>query len=106
MTGVYGESQWERKEETWTMLKMLKQQHQDGRPWLCLGDFNEILSNSEKEGGLPRPHACMDSFRDALQVCELVDLGFEGDPFTWRNQSRNADTYVCERLDRATANSE
>jgi hypothetical protein len=30
----------------------------------------------------------MDSFRDALQVCELADLGFEGDPFTWRNQCK------------------
>jgi exonuclease III len=73
-TGVYGESKGERKHETWRLLRTLKQQHQDGRPWLCLGDFNEILSNTEKEGGVPRPLACMESFRSALQACDLVDL--------------------------------
>jgi exonuclease III len=106
MTGVYGESQGDRKHETWRMMRALKQQHQDGRPWLCLGDFNEILSNSEKQGGVPQPLVCMDNFKDALHACDLVDIGFEGDPFTWRNNSKVAKTYICERLDRATANTE
>jgi exonuclease III len=106
MTGVYGESHGDRKPETWRLLRTLKQQHQDGRPWLCLGDFNEILSNSEKAGGLARPQVCMDNFRNALQTCELVDLGFEGDLYTWRNHSRDAEKYICERLDRATASIE
>ena len=31
------------------------------------------------------PHGhmgCMDRFKEALEDCELMDLGFEGDPFT------------------------
>lgn len=36
LTGVYGESELARKKETWRTLRLLKQQHQDGRPWLCL----------------------------------------------------------------------
>ncbi|XP_045088915.1 uncharacterized protein [Aegilops tauschii subsp. strangulata] len=46
----------------------------------------------------------MDSLREALQFCELGDLGFEGDIFTWRNHSKDLSSYICERLDRATAN--
>lgn len=30
--------------------------------------------------------------------------GFEGDPFTWRNNSHTSAHYTCERLDRAVAN--
>ncbi|KAE8798436.1 Elongation factor 1-alpha [Hordeum vulgare] len=104
MTGVYGESAGERKKETWRTLKLLGQQHQDGRPWLCLGDFNEILTSDEKEGGIERPQACMDSFRESLERCGLCDIGFEGDKFTWSNHSQELNSYICERLDRATAN--
>lgn len=99
LTGVYGESAAERKKETWRTLKILGQQHQDGRPWLCLGDFNEILSADEKVGGAARPQQLMDNFREALVQCELCDIGFEGDKFTWRNHSKVLDNYICERLD-------
>ena len=54
-------------------------------PWFCCGDFNEILFNYEKEGGPPRVERCMVDFRKALEDCDLHDLGFTGDPFTWRN---------------------
>jgi hypothetical protein len=46
--------------------------------------FNKIMFNYEKQGGVPRPQICMDRFRDALLYCNLNDLGFEGDIFTWR----------------------
>lgn len=88
------------------MLRILKQQHQSGRPWLCLGDFNEILASNEKCGGVERHQRCMNDFRDALDYCELRDIGFEGDPYTWRNHSRELSTYICERLDRATVNND
>jgi hypothetical protein len=47
-----------------------------------MGDFNEILLSCEKESRVDRSQACMDCFREALEDCELSDLGFEGDPFT------------------------
>ena len=73
-------------------------------PWLCCGDFNEILFNHEKEGGPPRAERCMEKFRQALEDCELQDLGFVGDAFTWRNHHHDANRYTKERLDRAVAN--
>jgi hypothetical protein len=40
----------------------------------------------------------MQGFRDALSDCELEDLGFTGDKFTWQGGR------LRERLDRAVAN--
>jgi exonuclease III len=104
LTGVYGESKSGEKEKTWRLLKILH--GQSNLPWVCMGDFNEILFASEKQGGQDRSQASMDKFRSALEFCELDDLGFSGDPYTWRNNSHLADTYIKERLDRAVANME
>jgi hypothetical protein len=65
---------------------------------LVAGDFNEVLYSNEKEGGVPRPMHMMQSFRDALVDCELDDMGFAGDPFTWRRRR------LRECLDRAVCN--
>lgn len=43
----------------------------------------------------------MDRFREALEECGLSDLGFIGDPFTWRNNSHTCEHYIRDRLDRA-----
>lgn len=52
LTGIYGEPASNKKELTWRLLRNLNAQME--RPWLCLGDFNEILHNHEKRGGQPR----------------------------------------------------
>ena len=67
-------------------------------PWLCCGDFNEILFNHEKEGGPPRAERCMEKFRQALEDCELQDLGFVGDAFTWKNHHHDANRYTKKDL--------
>ncbi|KAL0364052.1 UNVERIFIED_CONTAM: putative mitochondrial protein [Sesamum angustifolium] len=73
------------------------------RPWLVAGDFNEILDQSEKWGGPPRPLWQIRNFRRALTDCGLSDLGFSGEPFTWSNHHSSPGT-IRERLDRACAN--
>jgi exonuclease III len=47
--GFYGHPEWHKRGEAWSLLKHLKMMI-DG-PWVCAGDFNEILDNSEKVGG-------------------------------------------------------
>lgn len=60
-TGIYGEARSEEKKATWELLRTLSSQY--NLPWLCSGDFNEILFNCEKEGGPPRIEASMEGFR-------------------------------------------
>lgn len=45
---IYRESRSEGKENTWDLMRLLKEQN--NLPWVCSGDFNEILFNYEKEG--------------------------------------------------------
>lgn len=103
-TGIYGESRAELKLQTWALLHDLYVQHEDDpMPWRA-GDFNEVLFHHEKEGGVPRGQSCLDRFREALEGCDLHDLGFTGDVFTWRNKQFREKDYIRERLDRAVAN--
>jgi hypothetical protein len=98
-TGIYGEPATEKRDITWRLMRILSKQNK--LPWLCMGDFNEILFNHEKKGGAPRPQHQMDKFRWAIEDCGLRDLGYRGDKFTWRNTSWDLGRYVKERLDRA-----
>lgn len=69
-------------------------------PWVYIGDYNEILSSSEKQGHRPRHPRFMEEFRSALLHCGLVDVGYQGN--TWRN-GRQGEAFVQERLNRACA---
>ena len=66
-TGVYGESKGDLKYRTWQQLQGLYAE--PAKPWLCAGDFNEILLSHEKEGGRPQSQGCMDRFRETLEYC-------------------------------------
>ena len=72
-------------------------------PWVCIGDYNELLSSDEKQGWIEKAFFPMLAFRNALAHCELADLGFQGGKFTWNN-SRPGMDFVQERIDRACAN--
>ncbi|GMN63226.1 hypothetical protein TIFTF001_032293 [Ficus carica] len=47
-------------------------------PWICGGDFNEILNPSEVAGGSERSLNEMWLFMEALDWCDLTDMGFVG----------------------------
>jgi hypothetical protein len=96
LTGLYGESVWRHKHRTWRYIRDLH--GQANLPWLILGDMNEILISTGKEGGAPRPQSYMQSFRDCLSDCGLEDLGYIGNMFTWKRGA------LRERLDRAVGN--
>ena len=100
LTGFYGRPEEHRNHESWEYLMHLHSR--DTLPWLCMGDFNEILSSNEKQGRHPHSLRCMEDFRSALLHCGLINLGFIGNIFTWRND-RPGNEFVQERLDRACA---
>jgi exonuclease III len=100
-TGFYGHPNPAKRHESWTLLRHLK--HFGPEPWLCVGDFNEVVEQDEKYGGLRKNEGQMRQFRDALAECELTDLGYSGTRFTWTNCQHDG-YFIKERLDRAVAN--
>lgn len=81
-TSLYGEPNWEQKERPWDALRSLHGAM--SLPWIVLGVYNEILFDHEKEGGRPMFQRHLQAFHSALTDCELSDLGFLGDKFTWQ----------------------
>jgi hypothetical protein len=74
-------------------------------PWLCMGDFNEILNLTEKWGASTRGIGQMEKFQRMLEDCHLCDLGFKGLKYTWNNRRHDGE-FTKERLDRAVASTE
>jgi hypothetical protein len=64
-TFVYGEPRREFRSEFWDFLRFMRAQW-DG-PWLCCGDFNEVLCQDEHLGPRDRTEAQISAFQDCLQ---------------------------------------
>ncbi|CAL8990362.1 unnamed protein product [Prunus brigantina] len=69
---------------------------------LLMGDFNDITDVTEKRGGLPRTERSLHDFSMFAVNSHLLDLGYVGHPFTWRN--RRQEGGIMERLDRGFGN--
>ncbi|KAK6124264.1 hypothetical protein DH2020_042016 [Rehmannia glutinosa] len=102
-TGFYGNPDRSLRVLSWALLRRLKSLF--SLPWLIGGDFNEIMFASEKLGGAAIIDANISLFCEAVDDCNLLDLGFCGPKFTWR-KSLNPETNVHERLDRFLGNRE
>ena len=74
--------------------------HRSNLPWVCMGDFNEIMYAIEKDGGGVRPDGQMRIFRVAINRCRLRDIGYVGSNYTWSIRLGRRG-WVRERLDRA-----
>ncbi|XP_075659089.1 uncharacterized protein LOC142628952 [Castanea sativa] len=96
-TGFYGHPETSMRGESWTSLEQLSGQMD--LLWVIMGDFNEILHESEKVGGNKRPASQMKHFGDVINRTNLRDLGYVGSDFTW---CRHWGTpgWIRERLDR------
>lgn len=101
LTCVYGEPRVEDRHHMWELLQQLR--GQVDVPWLVMGDFNEAMWQFEHFSSRPRNETQMLAFRDTLELCGLVDLGFSGVPYTFDNKQREPKN-VKVRLDRAVAN--
>ena len=70
------------------------------------GDFNDILSYEERWGGgggnRPLPSR-ITGFRDCLNSCNMIDLGFSGPKFTW-SSCHNITSLIMQRIYQALAN--
>jgi hypothetical protein len=69
-------------------------------PWICIGDFNEVRRADEHVGVGTKTHSQIQGFREAVDVYNLIDLGFKGHFWTWEKKVTGG-TYTRVRLDRA-----
>ena len=96
----YGAANRSLRFRTWDTMKFLR--GESTLTWLCIGDFNEILRPEEQMGPNERDSAQIEGFREAVDVCELADLGYKG--LDWTFEKRVAGGEFCRvRLDRALA---
>lgn len=67
---------------------------------MIIGDFNDLLSTTDKLGGAEHPSWCLRGFRDVVTDCSLHDLPLIGYPFTW-SRAKGKPHGIEERLDMA-----
>ncbi|XP_074299289.1 uncharacterized protein LOC141630356 [Silene latifolia] len=88
ITGFYGWPAVADRHLSWELLRLLARQ--STLPWVCLGDFNEILFSTEMKGG-SRPQRQMNNFRAAVDECGLRDVPWEGYNFSYDNGQAGED---------------
>ena len=101
LSAIYASPRLVERRILWENFKTMAHLH--NLPWLMLGDFNEVLCNDDKFGG---NHVNLNralEFKDCLDECNMVDLGFVGPKFTWTNR-RPISSLILERIDRFFAN--
>lgn len=98
LTKFYGFPERGRRRESWDLMQRLAAL--SPLPWCIIGDFNNLLSNDDKRGGVPYPSWFKDGFRRSIEDCGLVEVSLDGHPFTW---AKNHGSYgwVELHLDRA-----
>ncbi|KAL9679901.1 hypothetical protein QQ045_017772 [Rhodiola kirilowii] len=101
LTLFYGDPVASNRKLSWNLLRHLHSM--SNLQWVILGDFNEILCANEAQGGRQRNNWQMENFRRVLNDCNLSDIGFSGDPFTFSNH-REGGAEFRARLDRVLAN--
>ena len=67
--------------------------------WVIAGDFNEPLLGEDKFGGRLINILRSLLFKDCLDKCNMVDLGFSRPRYTWTNR-KDLNNLIQERIDR------
>ncbi|XP_062091311.1 uncharacterized protein LOC133797433 [Humulus lupulus] len=81
LTGFYGEPNRTKRRVTWDLLRKLKADRNE--PWCIIGDFNNVLNSTNKQGGNTYPRWLISGFQQVVQDCGFIDLDLSGHQFTW-----------------------
>lgn len=104
---IYALNSMEEQKELWKDL----QDHSGSliirqKPWMLMGDFNEILDVEEHSSFEYAPIITpgMQDFQEITNQCSLVDLALHGPLYTWCNKRENY--LILKKLDRVLVNDE
>ena len=67
--------------------------------WVMAGDFNKPLIDEDKFGGKGFNINQSLAFKDCLDRCNMVDMGFSSPRYTWTNK-RDFNNLILEKIDR------
>ncbi|GLT87976.1 hypothetical protein SLE2022_060240 [Rubroshorea leprosula] len=101
LSSIYGRPTFEIRTELWQELGSMSRVISS--PWMIIGDFNDVVDQSEKFGGGSISQTRVCAYLNCMNDCNMQDLGYVGSKFTWVNMRFNGGL-IRERLDRAWAN--
>ncbi|OIT21135.1 hypothetical protein A4A49_35599 [Nicotiana attenuata] len=82
ITAVYARNIAVKRRKLWNKLRNMSTRVNG--PWSILGDFNIIMAPEEKKGGTPHVLSKSADFISYMDDCGMTDLGYTGNPFTWK----------------------
>jgi len=102
LTCVYGDPVRALRQLVWEQLSGIGIGRNEA--WVVLGDFNELMTNTEKMGGPLRNESSFWDFRNMAHNCKLAEIRSSGNWFSWAGW-RDKIWIQC-RLDRSFGNDE
>ncbi|CAJ2644330.1 unnamed protein product [Trifolium pratense] len=102
LTVIYASPRENERHDTWQLLRHLATSI--NKPWLVMGDFNEIAYPDEKKGGAPVDVKKCQIFNSWINDCNLLEVTTAGTRFTWRGPKWNGRDRVFKKLDRVLCN--
>lgn len=100
-TAIYASPRSAERHFLWNNLNKVAELHD--MPWVIAGDFNETLTAEDKFGGRAVGVNSSLRFKEYLDNCNMIDIGFSGPRFTWTNK-REVQALIQVRLDRFFVN--
>ena len=101
LSTVYACPRFEERSIIWNNMSALAELH--SMAWVITRDFNKPLVEDDKFGGRALSMNRSLQFKDCLDKCNMVDLGFSGLRFTWSN-GRELSALIQERIDKFFVN--
>lgn len=80
-TCIYGPFIYRQRLALWEKLSRIGVGRKES--WCVFGDFNDILHNGEKIGGVWRKDESFEPFNQMVKACKLEELPSHGNGFTW-----------------------
>ena len=79
-TAVYASPRYDERQVLWENLSKVADLHY--KPWIIVEDFNEPLAEEDKFRGRPVSINRSLLFKEFLDKCKMVDMGFNGPKYT------------------------